>query len=151
MESCTSQARVHLAQHPDSQSSQQQMLGESIRTWHIYKSIVLWYTLPASSNRNSPYTWGNGPPQNFALERKKAICFFSLLTVNTNGTKQEKSKETARHKVCQGNTWNRGREALTYSKLPAVVSWHLSNDQRTSTAWPRSFICCSISRSFART
>lgn len=34
---------------------------------------------------------------------------------------------------------------------PAVASWHLSKDQRTSTACPRSLICCSISRNFART
>ena len=34
---------------------------------------------------------------------------------------------------------------------PAVVSWHLSNDHRNSTAWPRSFTCSSISLSFVRT
>lgn len=35
--------------------------------------------------------------------------------------------------------------------LPAVVSWHLSKDQRNSTACPLSLICSSISLSFART
>jgi len=150
-ESCTSQARVHLAQHPDSHSGQQQMSGESIRTQHVYKSTVLWYTFPASSNRKSPCTWGNRSMKDFSLERKRAICFFSLLTENTNGSKQDNSKKPVRQELSQGSKWNRGRETSTLSKLPAVVSWHLSNDQRTSTAWPRSFICCSISRSFART
>lgn len=35
--------------------------------------------------------------------------------------------------------------------LPAVDSWHLSNDHRTSTARPLCFICCSTSKIFART
>lgn len=39
----------------------------------------------------------------------------------------------------------------SHSCPPAVVSWHLSKDQRNSTACPLSLICSSISLTLART
>lgn len=34
---------------------------------------------------------------------------------------------------------------VAFNPLPAVDSWHLSNDHRTSTARPLCLICCSTS------